>query len=415
MFKLYKRKTGRVGYMKRVFIVSAKRTAIGSFLGSLKDVHSSKLGAEVIKTIMKETNITPDAIDEVIVGNILSAGVGQGIARQVSIGGGISHDVSAYAVNHVCCSGMKAVMNAVDSIKAGRTNLVLAGGVESMSQAPFILPGKLRVGNKLGDYQTIDHILHDSLTDAFNNYHMGVTAENIAEKFSISREIQDDFAYKSQQKAIAAVDAGHFKDEIVPLVVKQGKEEIIFDTDEYPNRTSNPAKLAKLRPTFKQDGTVTPGNASGINDGASFTLIASEEALLKHNLTPMVEILSISQSGIAPAFMGLGPVMSIKDALEIAGFTIKDMDLLELNEAFAAQVLGVIHELSAQHDISQDEIIAKTNISGGAIALGHPIGASGNRILVTLAHTLMRNKMSYGLASLCAGGGMGTAIVIKRV
>jgi len=401
--------------MKKVFIISAKRTAIGSFLGSLKDVHASQLGAEVVKAIVEETGLDADAFDEVIVGNILSAGVGQGIARQVSVGGGISHDIPAYAINHVCCSGMKAVMNAVDGIKAGRANLVLAGGVESMSQAPFILPGKLRERNKLGDFQTVDHILHDSLTDAFGGYHMGITAENIAEKYSISREMQDEFAYKSQQKAIAAVDAGFFMSEIIPLTVKAGKSDATFNTDEYPNRTSTPGKLAKLRPAFKADGTVTPGNASGINDGASFTLIASEEAVEKYNLTPMAEIISCSQSGIDPAFMGLGPVKCTGSALEIAELTLKDIDMIELNEAFAAQALGVIQELAEQHDISQEEIVAKTNISGGAIALGHPIGASGNRILVTLVHGLIRSKMTYGLASLCAGGGMGTVIVIKKV
>ncbi|MCL2362729.1 MAG: acetyl-CoA C-acetyltransferase [Defluviitaleaceae bacterium] len=400
--------------MKKVFIVSAKRTAIGSFLGSLKDVHPSRLGAELVKAIVQETGVAPDAFDEVIMGNILAAGLGQGIARQVSVGGGISHDVPAYAVNHVCCSGMKAVMNAVDAIKAGRANLVLAGGIESMSQAPFILPGKLRGGNKLGDISAVDHILHDSLTDAFGGYHMGITAENVAEKYSISREMQDEFAYKSQQKAITAVDAGYFTPEIVPVTVKAGKFEVIVHNDEYPNRTSTPEKLANLRPAFKKDGTVTPGNASGINDGASMTLIASEEAVEKYNLTPLAEIISCCQSGIDPAFMGLGPVKCTGSALKIAGLSLNDIDLLELNEAFAAQALGVVHELAEEHGISQEEIMTKTNINGGAIALGHPIGASGNRILVTLIHALRRNSMTYGLASLCAGGGMGTAIIIKR-
>lgn len=401
--------------MRKAYIVSAKRTAIGSFLGTLKDVHPSALGAAVIKAVMEESNLAADALDEVIVGNILSAGVGQGIARQVSVNGGVSHDVPAYAVNHVCCSGMKAVMNAVDGIQAGRTDLVMAGGVESMSQAPFILPGKIRGGNKLGDMSTIDHMVYDALTDAFGGYHMGVTAENVAEKYAITREAQDTYALDSQRKAIAAVDAGHFKNEIVPLSVKAGRAEVTFDTDEYPNRTTTPEKMSGLRAAFKKDGTVTPGNASGINDGASMTLIASEDAVKKHNLKPLAEIISVGQSGIDPAVMGLGPVESVKKALERASLTLKDMDLLELNEAFAAQALGVVHGLSQQHGMSLEDITAKTNLSGGAIALGHPIGASGNRIIVTLVHGLIRNNLNYGLASLCAGGGMGCAVIIKKI
>jgi len=401
--------------MKKAYIVSAKRTAIGNFLGSLKDIHPSKLGAEVVKAIMLETGLAPDALDEVIVGNILSAGLGQGIGRQVSVYGGVSHNVPAYAVNHVCCSGMKAVMNAVDSINAGRTNLVLAGGVESMSLAPFIMPGKVRSGNKLGDISATDHILHDALTDAFEGYHMGITAENVAEKYAISREAQDAYALDSQKKAIRAVDAGHFKNEIVPVTVRLGKTESVFDTDEYPNRTTNIEKLANLRAAFKKDGTVTPGNASGINDGASFTLIASEDAVKKYNLTPLAEIISTAQTGLEPSIMGLGPVGAIKKALQNASLTLNDMDMLELNEAFAAQSLGVVHGLSDEHGLSQEDILAKTNVSGGAIALGHPIGASGNRIIVTLVHGLLRSNLTYGLASLCAGGGMGCAMIIKKL
>jgi len=396
------------------YIVSAKRTAIGSFLGTLSGTHPSEPGAAVVKNIMAETGLPADALDEVIVGNILSAGLGQGIARQTAVKGGISHEVPAYAVNYVCCSGMKAVMNAVDGIRAGRTQLVLAGGVESMSGAPFILPGKVRAGNKLGDITSVDHIVHDSLTDAFENVHMGITAENIAEKLEISREKQDEYAYNSQQRAIAAVDAGFFKNEIVPVTVRQGRNEVVFDTDEYPNRSTNLEKLATLRPAFKKDGTVTAGNASGINDGASFTLIASETALKKYNLTPLCEIISVGQSGIDPRFMGLGPVKSTANALDSAELKLSDIDLLELNEAFAAQAYGVALELSKAHNIPLEDLLTKTNTNGGAIALGHPIGASGNRIIVTLLHSLIRTGKSLGLASLCAGGGMGTAIIIRR-
>ena len=402
--------------MKKVFVVSAKRTAIGSFLGTLKDVHAAKLGAILVKSILEETGLRNDTVDEVIIGNVLTAGTGQGIARQVAMQGGVSHLVPAYMVNQVCCSGMKSVMNAVDGIKSGRVNLALAGGVESMSQAPFITPGtKIRAGNKLGDITSVDHILHDSLTDAFENVHMGVTAENIATKYGIAREAQDEYAYESQKKGIAAVDAGIFANEIAPIEVKVGKNNVIFSVDEYPNRNTSMEKLAVLRPAFKKDGTVTAGNASGINDGASMTLVASEDAVKQHGLKPLVQIIGIGQSGIEPSLMGLGPVEAIKNALNNAGLDLKDMDLLEINEAFAAQALGVIHGLSVNHSMTHADITKKSNISGGAISLGHPIGASGNRIITTLIHGLIRNNLSYGLASLCAGGGMGTAIIFKKV
>ena len=402
--------------MKKAYVISAKRTAIGSFLGTLKDVQATKLGAVLVKSVLEETGLKDSAVDEVIIGNVLSAGTGQGIARQVALNGGISHLVPAYMVNQVCCSGMKSVMNAVDGIKSGRVNLVLAGGIESMSQAPFIMPGtKLRVGNKLGDITSVDHILHDSLTDAFENVHMGVTAENIATKYGIDREAQDEYAFESQKKGIAAVDAGVFAKEIVPIEVKVGKNNVTFLVDEYPNRNTTMEKLAALRPAFKKDGTVTAGNASGINDGASMTLIASEDAIKEHGLKPIAEIVGIGQSGIEPSIMGLGPVEAIKNALNSANLDLKDMDLLELNEAFAAQALGVIHGLSVNHNMSHADITKKSNISGGAISLGHPIGASGNRIITTLIHGLIRNNLNYGLASLCAGGGMGTAVVIKKL
>jgi acetyl-CoA C-acetyltransferase len=401
--------------VKKVFIVSAKRTPIGSFLGALKNTSASELGAVLVKKIIEETGIDPSVIDEVIVGNILPAGQGQGVARQVAVKGGIPYEVPAYSINIACGSGMKAVMNAVTAIRAGSGNLFIAGGVESMSGAPYLLPASLRTGYKMGDMKTIDHMIFDALTDAFDGIHMGVTAENVAEKYGITREEQDAFAAESQVKAIKSVDTGRFKDEIVPVKVKAGKEEMMFDTDEYPNRKTNLEKLSKLRPAFKKDGTVTAGNASGINDCGSMMLIASEEALEKYNLKPLAEIVGIGQGGVDPKVMGLGPTPAIRAALKNAALGLKDMDLLELNEAFAAQSLGVIHELSLEHEMPKEEILNKTNVNGGAIALGHPVGASGNRIMVTLLHEMLKREANYGLASLCIGGGMGTAVVLKRV
>ncbi len=399
--------------VKRVFIVSAKRTPIGSFLGSLKNTSASDLGAILVKNIITETKINPADIDEVIVGNILPAGQGQGVARQVALKGGVPMEVPAYSLNIACGSGMKAVMNALTSIRAGYSNLVIAGGVESMSGSPYLLPADTRTGHKMGDFKVIDHMIHDALTDAFDDIHMGITAENIAEKYGITREKQDAFAAESQRKAIEAIDEGRFKEEIVPVTVKIGKEEVAFDTDEYPNRKTNLEKLGKLRPAFKKDGSVTAGNASGINDGGSMMLIASEEALEKYNLTPIAEIIGIGQGGVDPKVMGLGPTPAIRHALKDANLSLKDIDVLELNEAFAAQSLGVVHELSLEHGMSEQEILNKTNPNGGAIALGHPVGASGNRIMVTLLHEMKKEQL--GLASLCIGGGMGTAVILKRI
>jgi acetyl-CoA C-acetyltransferase len=401
--------------MKKVFIVNAKRTAIGSFLGKLKDISASELGAVLIKQIIQETGIEPDAVDEVIVGNVLSASQGQGVARQIAVKGGLPFEVLSYSINMLCGSGMKAVMNAATSIRAGNNNLVLAGGVESMSGAPYLMPAALRSGFKSGDMRIIDHMTYDALTDAFDGIHMGITAENIAQKYDISRERQDAFAIESQKKAIAAVDSGRFKDEIVPVKVKIGKEEILFDTDEYPNRKTSIEKLSMLRPAFKKQGSVTAGNSSGINDCASMILIASEEAIIKYNLKPLAEIVGIGQGGVNPKIMGLGPTPAIRKALKNAALKLQDIDIVELNEAFAAQSLGVIHELSEEHGMLEDEIIGKTNVNGGAIALGHPVGASGNRIIVTLTHEMIKRSANYGLASLCIGGGMGTAVILKRV
>lgn len=399
--------------MERVYIVAAKRSAIGSMLGSLANVAPSDLGAAVVKEMLNEKKIKPQVIDGVIVGNVLSAGVGQGLARQISIKAGVGDEVCAYSVNMVCGSGMKAVMNAVNDIRSGFSRAVIAGGVEVMSQAPYIL-ANLRQGIKMGDFTTIDHMIKDSLTDAFSNVHMGITAENIAEKYRISRNEQDEFAINSQKKAIAAVDGGKFTAEIAPVEVKIGKNLVVFDKDEYPNRTSTLEKLSGLKPAFKKDGgTVTAGNSSGINDGASFVLVMSESACKEHSLTPLAEIISFGQGGVDPQFMGLGPVPAIRNALKPTNLKLSDIDVLELNEAFAAQSLGVITELAKEHGISKEDLIAKTNVNGGAISLGHPVGASGNRIIVSLLYEMLSSKKPLGLASLCIGGGMGTAIILS--
>lgn len=401
--------------MSKVYIVAAKRTAVGSMLGSLKTLTASQMGAKVVEQLLADTKLDPKNVDEVIVGNVLSALLGQGVGRQVAIKAGIPDSVPAYSINMVCGSGMKAVINAYHSIKAGASHVVIAGGTESMTNAPFLIPSNVRGGVKMGDFKTVDHMINDALTDAYSNVHMGITAENIAEKYSITREQQDEFSIQSQQKAIAAVDSGKFKDEIVPLTIKERKNEFVFDTDEYPNRTTSLEKLATLRPAFKPDGTVTAGNASGINDGASFVMVADEEAVKKYNLKPLVEIISVGQGGVDPQLMGLGPVPAIGNALKSAGLSLDDMGLIELNEAFAAQSLGVIKELVDIHKVDRQKLLQKINVNGGAIALGHPVGASGNRIIVSLIYEMIKRHIDLGLASLCIGGGMGTAIVLKLV
>ena len=401
--------------MSKVYIVAAKRTAVGSMLGSLKTLTASQMGAKVVEQLLADTKLDPKNVDEVIVGNVLSALLGQGVGRQVAIKAGIPDSVPAYSINMVCGSGMKAVINAYHSIKAGASHVVIAGGIESMTNAPFLIPSNVRGGVKMGDFKTVDHMINDALTDAYSNVHMGITAENIAEKYSITREQQDEFSIQSQQKAIAAVDSGKFKDEIVPLTIKERKNEFVFDTDEYPNRTTSLEKLATLRPAFKPDGTVTAGNASGINDGASFVMVADEEAVKKYNLKPLVEIISVGQGGVDPQLMGLGPVPAIGNALKSAGLSLDDMGLIELNEAFAAQSLGVIKELVDIHKVDKQKLLQKINVNGGAIALGHPVGASGNRIIVSLIYEMIKRHTDLGLASLCIGGGMGTAIVLKLV
>lgn len=396
-------------------IVGAKRTPIGSFLGSLKKFSASDLASAAIKGAITQSSISSNEIEEVIIGQALPAGQGQGVARQSSIKAGIPDTVPAYGVNMVCGSGLKAVTNAYLTIRAGESDVVIAGGTESMSQAPFLLPERTREGVKLGNFEVKDSLVFDGLTDAFQQYHMGITAENIVDKHQISREDQDAFSLNSQQKAIHAIDAEWMKEEIVPMEVKERRETIIMDTDEYPNRSTTPEKMSRLRPAFKQGGTVTAGNSSGLNDGASAVIVAGESYVNKHQLEPLVEILAIGQAGVDSAVMGLGPVPAIQVALKKSGLSFDDLDLIELNEAFASQSIGVLAELSDIYHIDKEILYEKTNVQGGAIALGHPIGASGNRILVTLIYALKRLDLTYGLASLCIGGGMGIAVIVKNV
>jgi acetyl-CoA C-acetyltransferase len=338
-----------------------------------------------------------------------------GLARQASVGAGIPVETPAYSLNILCGSGMKAILNAAAEIRGGDAEVVVAWGIESMSNAPFLAPARIRQGFKMGDLVLEDHMLKDGLTDAFNNYHMGITAENVAEKHGITREAQDEFALNSQHKAIKAVDSGEFRDEIAALEITEGKNTFTFDTDEYPNRTTSAEKLAKLRPAFKSDGTITAGNSSGINDGSCFFIIAGEEAVKKYGLKPKAEIVATGIGGVDPAVMGLGPVPAISKALKTAGMKLSDMEYIELNEAFAAQSLGVLRELSGIHGESEKAIMDRCNVNGGAIALGHPLGASGARITVTLLNILKKRGAQYGLASLCIGGGMGTAVIIRNI
>jgi acetyl-CoA C-acetyltransferase len=400
---------------QKVFIVGAKRSPIGSFLGALKDVHPVELGTQVLRGLLRDTKVPVDKIDEVIIGNVLSAGVGQGIARQISVKAGIPVEVPAYSLNMLCGSGMKSVINAFVSIQSGISQLIVAGGVESMSQAPFLMPAKSREGFKMGDFSIVDHMLTDGLTDAFDKVHMGITAENIASKHQIPRLDQEQFALASQEKAIKSVDAGVFDGEIVPIEIKTRKETIIFSRDEYPNRTTSMDKMAKLRPAFKPDGVVTAATSSGINDGASFILLASEAAVKSYNLTVLAELIGIGQGAVEPNIMGLGPVPAIRHALDFAHLKLNQIELIELNEAFAAQSIGVVKELSQEHHMMESQLYSIINPNGGAIALGHPIGASGNRIIVSLIYEMIRSKKHTGLASLCIGGGMGTAVIAKLV
>lgn len=389
-----------------VVIVSASRTAIGKFGGSLKDVSAVQLGATVINSVIEKAGIKHDQVDEVIMGNVLQAGLGQNVARQSAIKAGIPENISSFTVNKVCGSGLKAVHLATQAILVGDAEIVIAGGTENMSQAPYLLLNA-RDGFRMGDQKLVDSLIHDGLTCSFNEYHMGITAENLSERYEISREEQDKFAASSQQKAAEAQSSGKFKDEIVPVKVPQRRgEPIIFDSDEYIRHGTTVESLAKLKPAFKKDGTVTAGNASGINDGAAAVLLMSRSKAKELNIKPMATIVANASGGVDPSVMGIGPVPATKKALEKAQLTIDDIDLIEANEAFAAQSLAVGKELQFPKE--------RLNVNGGAIALGHPIGASGARILVTLIHELMRRKEKYGLATLCIGGGQGVSTIIKR-
>lgn len=392
--------------MNEVYVVSSCRTAIGSFGGSLKNVPAVKLGEIVIKEAMKRAGITPDMVDEVYMGNVLQAGLGQNPARQAEINAGIPVDRPAMTINKVCGSGLRAVDLAAQIIKIGDADCIVAGGMESMSQAPFVLRD-FRWGGRMGNKEVVDEMVFDGLTDIFNNYHMGITAENIAEKYNITRQEQDEFSYNSHMKAAKARESGRFKDEIVPVSIPQRKgDPVIFDSDEFIKPDTTVEKLSKLKPAFKKDGTVTAGNASGINDCAAALVIASKDFVLKHKLKPVAKIVSYGSKGVDPAFMGLGPIPSTKMALEKAGMKAEQLDLIEANEAFASQAIEVVKELKLD--------INKVNVNGGAVALGHPIGASGARILVTLLHEMEKRDAEYGLATLCIGGGMGEAVIVQR-
>ncbi|WP_175638511.1 acetyl-CoA C-acetyltransferase [Metabacillus schmidteae] len=389
-----------------VVIVSALRTPIGQFGGSLKDVSAVQLGSHVIRAVIDQVGICGDQIDEVIMGNVLQAGLGQNPARQAAILAGLPEHVSAFTINKVCGSGLKAVHLATQSILTGDAEMIVAGGMENMSQAPYLSMGA-REGYRMGNQKLIDSMIHDGLWCAFNDYHMGITAENICDQFEITRQEQDVFAAWSQEKAANAIVEGKFKDEIVPIEIPQRKgDSFHFDTDEYVKPGTTAEKLGKLRPAFKKDGRVTAGNASGINDGAAAVLIMSLRKAKELGIKPLVTIRANTTAAVDPSIMGIGPVPATNKALSKAGLTIQDLDLIEANEAFAAQALAVGKELQFPND--------KLNVNGGAIALGHPIGASGARILTTLIHELKRRNGKYGLASLCIGGGQGASTIIEN-
>ena len=392
--------------MREIVIASAVRTPIGSFGGMFKNVSAVQLGTVVAKEALKRANVKPEMVDEVIFGNVLQAGLGQNVARQVSVHAGIPIEVPSFTINKVCGSGLKAVALAAQAILAGEAEIVLAGGTENMSQAPYLLKSA-RWGQRMGNAQIEDYMVQDGLWDVFNDYHMGITAENIVEKYGLTREEQDQLALESQNKAEEAVKSGRFKDEIVAVEIPQRKgDPIIADTDEYPRFGTTMEALAKLRPAFKKDGTVTAGNASGINDGAAALVVMSKEKAEELGITPLVTIVSYASAGVDPSIMGTGPIPATKKALAKANLTVEDLDLIEANEAFAAQALSVIKELNFD--------TSKVNVNGGAIALGHPIGASGARILVTLLHEMAKRDAKNGLATLCIGGGQGIAMVVKR-
>ena len=393
--------------MRKIVIVSAVRTAIGSFGGSLKDVPAAELGSIVIKEAVNRDGIKPELVEEVVMGNVIQAGQGQNVARQAAVKAGLPVEVPAMTIHTVCGSGLRCVASAAQMIKAGDCDVVVAGGMENMSAAPYAMPGA-RWGQRMGDGKMVDTMIKDALWDAFNDYHMGVTAENIAKEWGLTREMQDEFALNSQLKAEKAIKEGKFVDEIVPVVIPQKKgEPKVFVQDEFPRFGSTIEKMSKLRPSFIKDGTVTAANASGINDGAAAFVVMSAEKAQELGVKPMAKIVSYGSKGLEPSIMGYGPFHATKKALEGAGLTIEDMDLIEANEAFAAQSLAVAKDLNFDME--------KVNVNGGAIALGHPVGASGARILVTLLHEMEKRDAKKGFATLCIGGGMGTALVVERV
>ncbi|MCR5882719.1 acetyl-CoA C-acetyltransferase [Rhizobacter sp. J219] len=392
--------------MSDIVIVAAARTAVGKFGGSLAKVPAPELGAAVIADLLKRAKLTGDQISEVVLGQVLTAGSGQNAARQAVIKSGLPQAVPALTINAVCGSGLKAVMLAAQSIRDGDTDIVIAGGQENMSLAPHVLPNS-RDGQRMGDWKLVDSMIVDGLFDVYNQYHMGITAENVAKKYGISREAQDALALASQQKAAAAQDAGRFKDEIVPFSIPQKKgDPVVFATDEFVNRKTNAEALAGLRPAFDKAGGVTAGNASGINDGAAGVVVMSAKRADQLGLTPLARIKSYATTALDPAYMGMGPVPASQKALQRAGWKAADLDLLEINEAFAAQACAVNNEMGWD--------TSKVNVNGGAIAIGHPIGASGCRILVTLLHEMQRRNAKKGIASLCIGGGMGVALTVER-
>ena len=392
--------------MTDIVIVAAARTAVGKFGGALAKTPASELGAVVIKDLLRRTGLSGDQISEVILGQVLTAGCGQNPARQAVIKAGLPHGVPAMTINKVCGSGLKAVMLGAQAIRDGDAEIVIAGGQESMSLSPHVLPNS-RDGQRMGNWQMVDTMINDGLWDVYNQYHMGITAENVAKQFGITREEQDALALASQQKAAAAQDAGKFKDEIVPVVIPQKKgDPLVVDTDEYLNRKSTAEALAGLRPAFDKAGSVTAGNASGINDGAAAVVLMTAEKAQQLGLKVLGRLKSYASAGLDPAYMGMGPVPASRRALERAGWQASELDLLEINEAFAAQACAVHKEMGWD--------TSKVNVNGGAIAIGHPIGASGCRILVTLLHEMQRRDAKKGIASLCIGGGMGVALTIER-
>ena len=392
--------------MKKAVIVSAARTPIGSFGGAFASLSAIDLGVVAAKEAIKRAGIEPSMVEEVYFGNVLGAGLGQNVARQVTLGAGIPIETPALTINMVCGSGLRAVSMAAQFVESGQCDIILCGGTESMTNAPYLLP-KSRWGVRMGDSKVVDYMVHDGLFDIFNGYHMGITAENVAEQYGLTREEQDAFANQSQVRAEEAQKSGKFADEIAPVVIPQRKgDPVVIDTDEYPRHGSTLDKMAKLKPAFKKDGTVTAGNASGINDGAAALIVMSKEKADELGLTYLCEIAGYGSAGVDPKIMGIGPVPATQKALANAGWTVEDLDLVEANEAFASQALAVCRDLGLKSEI--------TNVNGGAIALGHPIGASGARILISLIYEMQKRDAKKGLATLCIGGGMGTALLVER-